>query len=197
MDFFDPSSGSQVHDFNPGITTNGLIWVVQIPDDAVVISGNTLTIHVANLAIADEIAFLGTVRIPSTLSFDVTYTKSGKLRKIEPTSQDPLGAFHWTGKMWMATNSGTFSVSRNDGSFSATGSFSSSGMFGEMGKERNGVFVDEDDQNEQESSEQAAEPAESRTVVGACDSPGASPRQDERNNQVEGFRKRRFCEAAS
>jgi len=138
-----------------------VFWIVQIPDDAVVISGNTLTIHVANLAIADEIAFLGTIRIPSTLSFDITYTKSGKPRKIEPTSQDPLGAFHWAGRMWMATNSGTFSVSRDDGSFSATGSFSSSGMFGEMGTEKNGIFVGEDDQGENESAHEAAEPAHS------------------------------------
>jgi len=138
-----------------------VFWIVQIPDDAVVISGNTLTIQVANLAIADEIAFLGTVRIPSTLSFDITYTKSGRPRTIEPTSHDPLSAFHWAGEMWKATNSGTFSVSHNDGSFSATGSFSSSGMFGEMGKERNGVFVGEDDQDEQEYVEEAAEPAES------------------------------------
>ena len=138
-----------------------MFWIVQIPDDAVVISGNTLTIHVANLAIEDEIAFLGTIRIPSTLSFDITYTKSGKPRKIEPTSQDPLGAFHWAGRMWMATNSGTFSVSRDDGSFSATGSFSSSGMFGEMGTEKNGIFVGEDDQGENESAHEAAEPAHS------------------------------------
>ena len=138
-----------------------MFWIVQIPDDAVVISGNTLTIHVANLAIEDEIAFLGTIRIPSTLSFDITYTKSGKPRKIEPTSQDPLGAYHWAGKMWMATNSGTFSVSRDDGSFSATGSFSSSGMFGEMGTEKNGIFVGEDDQGENESAHEAAEPAHS------------------------------------
>ena len=138
-----------------------MFWIVQIPDDAVVISGNTLTIHVANLAIEDEIAFLGTIRIPSTLSFDITYTKSGKPRKIEPTSQDPLGAFHWAGRMWMATNSGTFSVSRDDGSFSATGNFSSSGMFGEMGTEKNGIFVGEDDQGENESAHEAAEPAHS------------------------------------
>jgi hypothetical protein len=51
--------------------------------------------------------------------------------------------------MWMATNSGTFSVAYNDGTFSAKGSFSSSGMFGEMGRERNGSFVaDEGDKTE-------------------------------------------------
>jgi hypothetical protein len=157
VDFFDPSSGLQVHDFNPGIAMNGVIWVVQIPDDGVVVSGNTITIHVANQAVADEIAFPGTVRIPSTLSFDITYTKSGMPRKIVPTSRDPLSAFHWAGEMSMATNSGTFSVSYNDGSFSATGIFSSSGMFGEVGTERNGIFAGGDDQNDSEAGRDATE----------------------------------------
>jgi len=155
---FDPSSGLQVHDFNPGFSLNGVVWILQIPDDAVVISGDTLTIHLENVAVADEFAFLGTVRVPSTLSFDITYTKSGNPRKIRPKSpRDPLGAFDWAGEMWMATNSGTFSVSYNDGSFSATGSFSSSGMFGEMGTERNGIFLGEDDHNDNESAQDATE----------------------------------------
>jgi hypothetical protein len=132
---------------------------VRIPNDAVVISGDTLTIHVANLAIADEIAFLGTARIPSTLSFDITYTKSGKPRTVVPTANNSISAFHWAGEMWKATNSGTFSVAYNDGSFSATGSFSSSGLFGEMGRERNGVFVDADNTAGVESAAEAPEPA--------------------------------------
>jgi hypothetical protein len=127
-----------------------------------VIAGDTLTIHVENLALADEIAFLGSVRVPSTLSFDITYTKSGEPREIRPKSpSDPLGAVDWAGTMWMATNSGTFSVSHNDGSLSAKGSFSSSGMFGEMGTERNGVFLTEDDKAQEESAQKAAESAES------------------------------------
>ena len=46
--------------------------------------------------------------------------------------------------MWMATNSGTFSLTYTDGSFSAQGSFDSAGTFGEMGTERNGAFVREE-----------------------------------------------------
>jgi len=44
----------------------------------------------------------------------------------------------------MATNSGTFSLSYDDNSFSATGSFNSSGNFGEIGTERNGSFAEEE-----------------------------------------------------
>jgi hypothetical protein len=51
--------------------------------------------------------------------------------------------------MWNATNSGSFSVAYDDGTFSASGNFDSSGNFGEMGTERNGFFAhhDEGDDN--------------------------------------------------
>jgi hypothetical protein len=55
--------------------------------------------------------------------------------------------------MWDSTNSGTFSLSYDDGSFSASGSFDSSGNFGEMGFERNGVFLGEDREDNHGSSE--------------------------------------------
>jgi hypothetical protein len=135
-----------VHDFNPGITPNGVFWIVQIPDGAVQITGDSLTIHLQNVAVADQFQFpAGTGNVPATVSFDVTYTKSGMPRSVRPTSRDPLSPFTWAGKMWMAMNSGTFSVAYNDGSFAATGSFSSSGNFGEMGMERNGSFASEKD----------------------------------------------------
>jgi hypothetical protein len=79
--------------------------------------------------------------MPAKLSFSITYTKTGSPRHIHPTSPDPLSPFNWGGAMWMATNSGTFSLTYADGSFSAQGSFDSAGNFGEMGTERNGLFV--------------------------------------------------------
>lgn len=85
---------------------------------------------------------LGVAGVPATLSFDITYTKSGASREVEPPSGDPLSPFNWEGRMWDATNSGTFSLSYNDGTFSAQGSFDSAGNFGEIGFERNGSFVD-------------------------------------------------------
>jgi len=149
-----------------------VFWIVQIPDDAVQITGDTLSLNLDNVAVVDQFQFPGgTGKVPARLSFDVTYTKSGKARKIVPTSADPLSAFHWAGSMWVATNSGTFSVAYNDGSFSASGNFSSSGNFGEMGTERNGVFVNNDDlskgdQAGRDSGEAVifAEPAESMYV---------------------------------
>ena len=153
-----PSLGApmqQVHDFNPGIGSTGLFWLVQVPDDAVQISddGNTLTISLTNVPVVDQFSFpngagnnLGHAGVPATVSFHATYTKTaGTRRHVQPASTDPLSPFSWAGEMWDATNSGGFSVAYNDGSFSAQGTFSSSGNFGEMGTERNGSFVTRED----------------------------------------------------
>jgi hypothetical protein len=124
--------------------------MVQVPDSAVTVSGDSVTISLTNVAVVDQIQFpggtgnnLGMAGAPATLSFSITYSKSGNPRRVRPTSSDPLSPFNWAGKMWDATNSGTFSLAYNDGTFSAQGSFSSAGNFGEMGFERNGAFVED------------------------------------------------------
>lgn len=138
-----------MHDFNPGIGSNGLFWIVQIPDEAVKVTNDTLTISLANVSVVDQFQFpggagnnRGTAGVPATVSFDITFTKSGSPRHVQPASTDPLSPFHWAGEMWDAKNSGTFSVAYNNSSgFSASGAFSSMGNFGQMGTERNGSFV--------------------------------------------------------
>lgn len=109
-----------------------------------------------NLAIQDEFAFPGTLRVPSSLSFDITYTKSGNPRNVKATG-NPISGFDWSGEMWSATSLGSFSVSHIDGSFSANGTFSSLGQFGEMGTEKNGVFVNHDDGNKNAAEESSVE----------------------------------------
>jgi len=135
---------------------------VQISPD-----GNTLTIHLENVPVVDAFSFPPPVPnnfapdevnispyqlIRARTSFDITYTKTpGTARRIRPSTDDPLSPLNWAGKMWDATNSGSFSVAYDDGTFSASGTFGSSGNFGEMGTERNGLFVnheEEDDNND-------------------------------------------------
>ena len=113
------------------------------------ITDDTVTISLKNASVVDQFRFpggagnnLGIAGVPATLSFDITYSKSGARRHVAPTSTDPLSPFNWQGEMWDATNSGTFTLSYNDGSFSAQGSFDSAGNFGEIGFERNGSFVE-------------------------------------------------------
>jgi len=167
---------TQVHDFNGGIATNGLFWIVQIPDDAVTVTDDAVTISLSNVAVVDQLTFpnpggvnLGNSGFPATLSFNVTYQKSGMARHVRPTSRDPLSPFNWAGEMWMATNSGTFSLAYNDGSLSAQGSFSSAGNFGEIGRERNGSFVRREDGAE------GADRDEGEQAAAALQLPGQTP----------------------
>jgi len=147
---------------------NGLFWIVKVPDSAVQISpdGNTLTIHLENVPVVDAFSFPPPVpnnfapdevdispyqQIRARTSFDITYIKTqGTERRIRPETDDPLSPLNWSGKMWDATNSGSFSVAYDDGTFAASGTFSSSGNFGEMGTERNGSFArrNEEDDND-------------------------------------------------
>jgi hypothetical protein len=142
---------------------------VQISSD-----GNTLTIHLENVPVVDAFTFPPPVPnnyapdeanispyqlIRARTSFDITYTKiKGTARHIRPATDDPLSPLNWAGKMWDTTNSGSFSVAYDDGTFSAAGTFDSSGNFGEMGTERNGFFVhheEGDDNNNVEAGAQS------------------------------------------
>jgi hypothetical protein len=177
---------TQVHDFNPGVGVNGLFWIVQIPDDAVTVTDDTVTISLTNVAVVDQLTFpnprdlnLGNSGAPVNLSFNITYQKSGRARHVRPISRDPLNPFNWAGEMSDATNSGTFSLAYKDGSFSASGSFSSQGYFGELGRERNGSFVrredqDEGNQGENEQAAAASQLAGSTSTHAAGSQPGAS-----------------------
>lgn len=155
---------------------HGLFWIVKVPDSAVQIGpdGSTLTIHLENVPVVDAFTFPPPVPsnfapdevdispyqlIRARASFDITYTKTkGTERRIQPATDDPLSPLNWAGKMWDATNSGSFSVDYDDGTFSASGTFDSSGNFGEMGTERNGVFAhqdEEEDNNDVEAGQQS------------------------------------------
>ena len=135
--------------------------------------GNTLTIHLENVPVVDAFTFPPAVPnnyapdevnispyqlIRARTSFDITYTKiKGTARPIRPATDDPLSPLNWAGKMWDATNSGSFSVAYDDGTFSASGTFGSSGNFGEMGTERNGFFVHHEEEGEDNNAEVGAQ----------------------------------------
>jgi hypothetical protein len=123
-----------------------MFWMVQVPDRALHISGDTASISLVDVPEIDTFTFYDPYppsgNVPSVTSFTMAYTRSGAPRQVIPTSSDPTSPFNWAGEMWSATGSVTFSVAYHDGTFSASGSgVSSSTDFGEMGTERNGRFV--------------------------------------------------------
>ena len=166
-----------MHDFNGGIRPSGLFWVVQVPDDAVkTTEEGTLKISLTNVAVVDQIAFpgnifLGSTGSPAKLSLNMTFKKNGPPRVVRPTSASPISPFSWAGVMSDATYEGTFSVAYNDGTFSAHGDFGSAAsdqIFAEMGTERNGSFVQHEDQDENEQAASALQlPGQASASVAA------------------------------
>jgi len=59
--------------------------------------------------------------------------------------------------MWDATNSGSFSVAYDDGTFSASGTLNSSGNLREIGTGRNGFFVHHDEEDDNDDVEAGAQ----------------------------------------
>jgi hypothetical protein len=123
--------------------------MIQVPDDALLVNGSTVTIRVRNVPVVDAFTFFNPLppsgNVPAVVSFEQTYARTGAPRTVRPASTDPTNAFNWAGEMWMATGTCTFAVAYADRSFSAHGSASTSGQFSEVGFERNGVFVTRDD----------------------------------------------------
>ena len=160
---YDPSLGSpppQVHDISPGNGENiddpdpvfhlpGLFWLVRLDDDAFEVDYEdgrlTADLKVQKLLEFDRFQLLGPGNVAMHLTFDTTYSTTGKPTVRVPLSSDPLSPFNWAGKMWEATAKGKFSASSDDGSFSVTGKMDSAlateGAPGHMGYEQNGVFV--------------------------------------------------------
>jgi len=128
-----------VHDFNAGISHSGLFWTVPIPDEALVVRGQTARLHLRNLKVVDSFTFLGSTEVPATVSFDIIWRATGKMLHFRPESSDPADPHHFAGNFRLAVATGSFSGSEAGLSFEGNGS--SAETFGELGRERNGVFL--------------------------------------------------------
>lgn len=129
----------QLHDFNGGIQPSGLFWIVQVPDDALEIEGDTAKLNVEHASVIDDFQFFAPGGVPGTVSIHMTWTASGDVHHHEPGSSGPTDPANFDGEFRPAIANGTFSGSELG--FSFTSSASSASTFGEMGHERNGSFL--------------------------------------------------------
>jgi hypothetical protein len=144
VDLYDPSSGSQVHDFNGGITDTGLFWTLRVPKNDLYVSpdGKSATLTVVDQPVIDSFQFLGENSVPATVSFSVTWTATGQARNILPGSHDPTDPSNFAGNLYFRTVAiGTFSGFEQGFHFQSDPGATSDGVWAEMGKERNGSFL--------------------------------------------------------
>ena len=144
MDLYEPGTGSQAHDFNGGILPSGLFWVVQLPDDAIRVSGDgrRASMEAHRVAVLDSFQFLSPDVVPGTLSFRITWEATGHRRPrgkgSAVPSADPAA---FSGRLATAKSTGWFSGSEVGFSFRSHPGTDTDRTFAEMGFERNGAFL--------------------------------------------------------
>ncbi len=153
MDIFD-QSGHPAHAYDPGISSNGIVWLTKLPDNAVEINlgAGRASMRAVDLPAFDWVSVKnsllgGTVLGPpssGTVSFDIEW--SGIIRRNHIDNDEQgfgfAGEFLVTGAT-VEWSSKTFD-SHGNVIFSFTSDGRSAGnltQFAEIGHERNGTFL--------------------------------------------------------
>lgn len=131
---YEPGAGSlrRTHDFTGGITPQGLVWTVRLPDASVSLdaTGKTLTVDVRDLAVIDE---RSGGKFPAVVSFRIEWKGRGKHRPLTTATPPFAGEFFRT-----AVARGMFSGSEDGFAFATRKRAKST--FAMLGTERNGLL---------------------------------------------------------
>ena len=128
---------SQVHDFNPGIATNGVFWTAPIDRGSVKVNlgKGSASLHVADLDVEDYGNVVNALQdgqsVEASVSFDVDWSGVDERVKIRNSNADFGGQY--------VRNTATLTWSAEESGFS----FESDPLasdFAEIGQERNGAF---------------------------------------------------------
>jgi hypothetical protein len=115
-----------------------------VPDSAFSIEEGTARLHLENVGVVDNLTFGGSGQAFSLVNIDVTWSPFGDVQHFRPGSSDPKDPTNFAGRFRFANAVATFSGSESGFSFSSTNA-SSAGVFAEAGSERNGIFLDSED----------------------------------------------------
>lgn len=140
---------NQIHDFNPGIDSNGLFWTTPFPRSGVSLdlAAGTARMHADHMPMPDYTDIFNSAGftqppippIPSIVSFDVRWTAKSKT----PTPiSDAIN--HFSGKFIDSNATIVWSASQPGFTF-ATDTAPSTTVSGVIGHERNGRFFADKD----------------------------------------------------
>jgi hypothetical protein len=142
----DQPQSQQIHDFEPGIASNGLFWTIpSFPANQVQLNLGkaTASMLATNLAISDYHDFFNSIGqvnppipvIPSTVTFAINWTGMG-----EPTElKDPTNGF---AGLFIDSNAKlSWSAKQSSFTFVSDPASTSTTISGVIGQERNGRFA--------------------------------------------------------
>jgi hypothetical protein len=132
---------TQVHDFNPGFSPNGVLWTLRLPDDGLLLndfSAGEATL-IGDLDLSDYTKIPNSLALGAGVPAGVTF----ELRWRGPISrelslQDTDHGFRGTFRENKATL--TFSASRDGFKFVSDAANTSKSVFAQLAREANGIF---------------------------------------------------------
>jgi hypothetical protein len=141
----------QIHDYSPGISPNGLFWLVSAPRDAVQIDlgSGTASVQMTDVPVFDAHDLANALTggqglanplippfaaVPATVSFDIQW--SNVLEQAKVTND--IEAF--TGQFWKTGATINWSSNETGFSFVSEAPDPSRNIYSVIGHERNGVF---------------------------------------------------------
>ncbi|HEU0304971.1 MAG TPA: hypothetical protein VFR32_10380 [Gaiellaceae bacterium] len=137
---FESPGGSQIHDFNPGIASNGLFWTSEIdPGDVNANPGNgNAAMDVRNLASRDYHDLFNAIGggpfLPAVVSFRVEWASSRDRHHFHaPSIEFDADVVFNTARAWWSGETSEATYVADDISTSAS-------LFAEVGHERNGAY---------------------------------------------------------
>jgi hypothetical protein len=140
--------GNQVHDFSPGIPPSGLFWTQAIPrhDARIDFEEGRATIRTKNLSEQDAgnvlNALQGGATTPATVSFEMRWRGSGAPLSIT----DPQHGFR--GRFFISDFTIAWSAKKDGFTFESDPAETSSNLRSVFGRERNGIFFAQEDDEE-------------------------------------------------
>jgi hypothetical protein len=144
VDLFDPGSGSQVHDNNGGILASGFFWTLPVDDDALRVShnGRRAVLDVDDLQVVDSFQFFGANQTPATVSMHVEWRATGLfVERGEGDAVAPTDPAAFLGRFAVARSTAAFTGSEFGFSFRSDPGVSTDQGWAEIGRERNGTFL--------------------------------------------------------
>jgi hypothetical protein len=143
VDLFEPSSGSQVHDFNGGILASGLFWTLP-GDDGVRFSqhGRRAEIDLEDVGVIDSFQFGSGTGTPGTVSLHFEWRATeAPVQRGSGSSVPPTDPAAFTGQLAAAQSVAEIEGSEFGFSFRSNPGVDTSLTTAEIGRERNGSFL--------------------------------------------------------
>lgn len=119
---------------------------MEFPEDAVTLSDDNrrIRLRVRDLPVIDSFQFFGPNEAPASVSFDIEWRATGPVTAVgQGAAVPPTDPGAFLGRHTDAFSSGTFAGTGLGFRFRSDGRASTEGGYGEIVRERNGVFLTE------------------------------------------------------